>query len=607
MQSKLLTERRFLPLFLIQFLGAFNDNLFKNAFLMLVVFHLQNNQATSTLVNLAQGLFVLPFFLFSGLAGQLGDKFSKPKIAQCIKLFEVGLAFCAALGFFNQNLYLLMLCIFLFGIHSAFFGPIKYSLLPEYVSTQELTGATGLVEMSTFIAILLGTILGNYLIHPEHVFIQSLMAALLGIAILGWVASLYLVKVAPSAPGLNISLNFMKTNYKILKLLKKDRILFNTVLAISWFWLLGSVFLTQIPEYSKLIFKNQTHAISSLLVSFSIGIGLGSLLCEKLSDKKIEIGLVPFGSFGIVVFSGLFSVSHLLGSNHILSLACSSLFLMGVFGGFYLVPLYTLLQKRGPEQKRSQIIAANNILNAFFMVIGSIFAVIFLKNIHSIPKLLFSMACIHLLVSIYIFKVVPEFLMGFLCWLLINSIYKIKRHNLQHIPETGPAVIACNHVSFVDAVIIMAVSPRPIRFVMDYQIFKNPILNFIFKSAKAIPIAGERKNNDIKIQAFHSIEKALNHGELIGIFPEGAITRDGNLGAFKRGIELIIQKSPVPVIPMALKGLWGSFFSRKNGKAMSRWPRKIFGYPVEALIAQPILPQNFQLKALETEISKLLL
>ena len=246
------------------------------------------------------------------------------------------------------------------------------------------------------------------------------------------------------------------------------------------------------------------------------------------------------------------------------------LLMIGLFGGFFIVPLYALIQSRAEKQHQSRVIAANNVLNAVFMVSAALVAALFLELGVTVPQLFLLTAALNAAVAIYIYTLVPEFLMRFLAWLLVHSVYRVEKSGLENIPEEGAAVLVCNHVSFVDAVVIMAASPRPIRFVMDYHIYRTPVLNFIFRTGGAIPIASAKENPETLERAYDEIAKALEAGQLVAIFPEGRITDTGELNPFRGGISRIIEKTPVPVVPMALRGMWGSFFSRKGGRAMSR-------------------------------------
>lgn len=583
-QFGLLKKRRFAPFFGVQFLGALNDNVFKQALVILLTYSTASYTTMSTdiLQNLAQALFVLPFFLFSATAGQLADKYEKSRLISITVAIELCCMALGAAGFFLHSLPLLFAALFLGGIQSALFGPVKYAILPQHLKETELVGGNGMVEMGTSVAILVGMMLGGWLVAQEGWGVAAAAVVTMGISATGFLLS-RLIPLAPAAdPQLKINWNPLTETWRNFQFMRGNRTVFLSVLGISWFWFYGSIFLTQFPNLSKDILSGQESVVTLLLIVFSIGIGVGSLLCERLSGHKVEIGLVPFGSIGMTLFGiDLYFALAAHIQHEPMALAVflqdaghwrilGDLFLIGLFGGFYIVPLYALIQIRSEPSHRSRIIAGNNILNALFMVAAAGIAIGLFAAGFTIPQLLLATALMNAVVAFYIYKLVPEFLMRFIVWLLIHSVYRLKKEGIENIPEEGAAVIVCNHVSFVDALVIAAACPRPIRFVMDHQIFKIPVLNFVFREGRAIPIASAKADPALLEQAYEEVAKALEAGDLVGIFPEGRITDTGELYPFRKGITRIVERSPVPVVPMALKGLWGSFFSRKDGPAMTR-------------------------------------
>ncbi len=603
-QYTLLKSPRFLPFFVTQFLGAFNDNVFKNALIIFITFHaaIATQAEVNTLINTAAALFILPFFVFSAFAGQLADKFEKSLLIRRIKLAEIGIMMLAAIGFFMEQTWFLIAVLFTMGTQSAFFGPVKYSILPQHLKESELVGGNALVEMGTFLAILMGTILGGILADLGASGRGWVSAVLITVAVCGWLSSRNIPRAKAPVPNLKLSLNVFTETVRVLGYTYENRVVFRSILGISWFWFYGALFLTQIPNYTKSVLGADAQVVTLLLATFSIGIGAGSLLCERMSGRKVEIGLVPFGAIGLTLFAfdlafasperpaetalGIGAFLNQSGSFRILS----DLTLMALFGGFYSVPLYALVQQRTREENRARVIAGNNILNALFMVFSALFAITMLNVGITIPNLFLSVALLNVAVAVYIFKLVPEFLMRFIVWMLVHSVYRLRVKNMEAIPESGPAVLACNHVSFVDALIIMAACRRPIRFIMHHAIFKMPIMSFVFRTAGAIPVASKREDPALREAAFDEVSKALEQGDLIGIFPEGQISYDGELGEFRLGIERIVKRNPVPVLPMALRGLYGSFFSRKDGAAMSKPSRLLsrFWSDVELVVAEPI-------------------
>jgi 1-acyl-sn-glycerol-3-phosphate acyltransferase len=618
-QFGLLKKRRFAPFFGVQFLGALNDNVFKQALVILLTYSTASYTTMSTdiLQNLAQALFVLPFFLFSATAGQLADKYEKSRLISITVAIELCCMALGAAGFFLHSLPLLFTALFLGGVQSALFGPVKYAILPQHLKETELVGGNGMVEMGTSVAILVGMMLGGWLVAQEGWGVTAAAVVTMAISATGFLLS-RLIPLAPAAaPELKINWNPFTETWRNFQFMRGNRTVFLSVLGISWFWFYGSIFLTQFPNLSKDILSGQESVVTLLLIVFSIGIGVGSLLCERLSGHKVEIGLVPFGSIGMTLFGiDLYFALSAHIQHAPMALAAfvqdaghwrilGDLFLIGLFGGFYIVPLYALIQIRSEPSHRSRIIAGNNILNALFMVAAAGIAIGLFAAGLTIPQLLLATALLNAVVAFYIYKLVPEFLMRFIVWLLIHSVYRLKKEGIEHIPEEGAAVIVCNHVSFVDALVIMAASPRPIRFVMDHQIFRIPVLNFVFREGRAIPIAPAKEDPALLDKAYDEVAQALEAGDLVGIFPEGRITDTGELYPFRKGITRIVERSPVPVVPMALKGLWGSFFSRKDGSAMTRPFRRGLFSKVSLAVAAPVAPAAATPEALQEIVAHL--
>jgi 1-acyl-sn-glycerol-3-phosphate acyltransferase len=602
-QFELLGTRRFLPFFVTQFLGALNDNLFKNAMVLLLTFQAAQSSTLSTgvLVNLAAGIFILPFFLFSATAGQLADKYERSRLIRLVKLFEIAIALVGTVGFVLGHVTLLFAALLMLGIHSTVFGPVKYAILPQHLRERELVGGNALVESGTFVAILFGTILAGVLMGRSDGGRIVVSVFTVVIAVAGYLASRGIPIAQPADPGLKINWNPFSETWHTIQFTRGNRAVFLSILGISWYWFLGALMLAQFPGYAKDHLGGNESVVTLLLAMFAIGVALGSLLCEWLSDHKIEIGLVPFGSIGLsLAILDLFFASPAAGTlphadawGYAIEPGSArvliDLILIGMFGGLYSVPLYALIQSRSEPSHRSRIIAANNIQNALFMVLAALFGIGMVAAGASIPQMFLAAAFLNAAVALYIYLLVPEFLMRFLAWMLIHSIYRLRKTGLEHIPETGAAVLACNHVSFVDAVVILGASPRPIRFVMDKQIFRIPILSFFFRTGKAIPIASAKDDPALLEAAYAEIERALKAGDLVAIFPEGRITETGELSPFRNGIRRIVETTPVPVIPMALRGLWGSMFSRKGGPAFLKRPRPLS--LVELAVGAPIAPQ----------------
>jgi 1-acyl-sn-glycerol-3-phosphate acyltransferase len=538
--------------------------------------------------------------LFSATAGQLADKFEKSRLIRLIKIFEIAIMVVGAIGFYRRDLMLLFVALGLMGVHSTLFGPVKYAILPQHLRTDELIGGNGLVEMGTFVAILLGEIVGGLVvaIKPDGPLLAGAVA--IAIAIVGYLVSRGIPETPAVAPTLRINWNPFTETWRNLRFARGNRVVWLAMLGISWFWFYGATYLTQFANFTKDVLGGDEHVATLLLAIFSIGIGLGSLMCERLSGHKVEVGLVPFGSIGLSVFAiDLYLASRSLAPQGLGGIGAffavsahwrviADLVLIGMFGGFYIVPLYALIQERSEPAFRSRIIAANNILNAIFMVASAGIALALLKAGLSIPQLLLATGLMNAVVAVYIYTLVPEFLMRFIAWLLVHTFYRVDKEGLDRIPAEGPCVIVCNHVSLVDAIVIAACVRRPIRFVMDHRIFRIPLLNFVFRTMRTIPIAPAREDAALKERAFAEAAAALRAGEIVGIFPEGKLTDTGELNPFRPGLQRILEQAPAPVVPMALRGLWGSFFSRSDSAGAMRKLFRLFSRI--ALVAGPPVP-----------------
>ena len=583
-QFALLSQRRFAPFFWTQFSGAANDNLFKFAFTVMVTYQLSVSWLPPALAGLVIGaLFILPFLLFSATSGQLTDKFEKTRVIRFVKNLEVVIMAVAAAGFLsdevNVQVPVLLACTFLMGVHSTLFGPVKFAYLPQALNERELTGGNGMVEMGTFVAILLGNIVGGLIVAVPGTGPLYVAISCMALALAGRLVAQYIPLAPATDPGLTINWNPVTETWRNLRLAHGNVVVFRSMLGISWMWFFGAVFLSQFPSFAKEVMHGNEQVASLLLVVFSIGIATGSLLCEVLSRRHVEIGLVPLGAIGMSVFAiDLYFASRGLPPAEVMGLAgfmaqpahwrvMADLALLSLFAGLYSVPMYALIQLRSQPTHRARIIAANNILNALFMIVSAVLAGALLKADFTIPQIFLFVGLANAVVAFYIFMLVPEYLLRFIALIASRCIYRFKVTGDENFPLEGAAVLACNHVSFVDPVLLMAASPRPIYFVMDHRIFKLPVLGWLFRLAKAIPIAPRAEDPAAYEAAFEAAAKVLRGGDLLAIFPEGGITKDGTLQEFKGGIAKILANAErdglrVPVIPVALTNLWGSFFSR---------------------------------------------
>ncbi|MHB8912920.1 MAG: MFS transporter [Lysobacter sp.] len=623
-QYELLKQRRFLPFFLTQSLGAFNDNVYRQAIIGLLFYLGVSPEQRTLYTNLAPALFILPYFLFSATAGQIAERLEKSRLIRITTAMEIAIMSLAAIGFLTQNLVVLLVALFATGLQSTLFGPVKYSILPSVLHPRELTGGNGLVEMGTSISILIGMIFGGLIfkLAGDHGPVVA-AAAIVTLAVTGHLVSRAIPRAEASAPDLAVHWNPLPESIAVLRLAKKQPAVRNAVLGVSWFWFVGTVLTSQLPTYADLNLGGAETLYIFALALFSIGTGVGSLLCEKLSARTVEIGLVPLGAFGISAFmldlyfarSGLAPVTGLdvvgfvqqPGSARIIV----DLLGIGLFAGFFVVPLFALIQSRTPRSELSRVIAGMNIQNAAFIVLAAALGIVVQRVLGwSIPQVFLALAVANACVAIWIFTIVPEFLMRFLSWVLVRTLYRLRTHGIDHIPDEGAALVVCNHVSYMDALILSASIPRPVRFVMYYRIFNIPVMRWIFRTARAIPIAGAREDPALMQRAFDEIDRALADGEIVGIFPEGALTKDGEIAAFKSGVEHILARRPVPVIPMALRGMWASMWSRRNARAEGgrldrmRVPRR-FRAHVEVIAQAPVDAAGVNAAMLEKKVRAL--
>jgi 1-acyl-sn-glycerol-3-phosphate acyltransferase len=615
-QFQLLRQRRFLPFFLTQALGAFNDNVYKNALILVATYETATYSAVDPvlLTQLGNGLFILPFVLFSGIAGQLADRYDKATVMRVVKACEVGIMALAGAGFAAHSIWMLLGALFLMGAHSTFFAPAKYGCLPQVLVEDELVGGNALLEMGTFCAILLGQVLAGIFAQAHS--LPVLVGALGSIAAAGLGISLFIPRIPAAAPGLRIDPNLLRSSIANLRAASADRTVFLAILGVSWFWFFGALVIAQLPLYAKLTLHGTESVFTELLLAFTVGIGVGSMLCERLSGRRLEIGLVPLGSLGMTLFgidvffatpaaapASLLDPYQLLATGfgrHVLA----DFVLIGLFGGFFIVPLYALMQQRTPRAYVSRIISANSIWNALFMVVAALFGALLLKRGATVAEVFLVASVLNVAVTAFIYARVPEFLLRFLAWLLARVIYRIRVRGLEHVPAEGPALVVCNHVSFADAIVLSAAVHRPMRFVMEASIFKIPVLRGIFRGMKAIPIASAAEDRELREAAFAQVLAELAAGELVCIFPEGRLTTDGAVAEFRPGLLRVMAERPVPVVPVALSGLWGSMFSRRYRGLARLVPRRLWSR-IDVAIGAPVPPAEVSPAGLREKVVQL--
>lgn len=614
-QFSLLTQRRFLPFFVVQALSALNDNIYRQAIIAFLFYLGIGNQQRTLYVQLAPILFILPYFLLSSLAGQIAERLPKHRLILMTTSLEIGIMSLAAIGFLMKAVPLLLVALVGTGILATLFGPVKYAILPAILQPQELTGGNALVESMTSLAILCGMIIGGIIfdIAGGHgPFIAAVTVVLL--AILGHLVARYIPKVPASQLNLPINWNPITASLDILSRTHRCVAVRHAVLGVSWFWFIGTLLTTLLPDYATLVLGGQGTALYVLtLALFSIGTGIGALCCETLSGRRVEIGLVPLGAFGVSLFladlcwqkSTLATVTELTiigfwhqpASGHVMI----DFIGIGASTGFFVVPLYALIQQRGPRQEIARMIAALNLQNALLIAAAASTGLVLRTWLHwTIPQIFLALAIVNVCVAAWICYLVPADLLRFFCSILIKILYRLRADQVAAlIPTEGAAVLVCNHVSYLDTLLLSAVVPRPIRFVMNVKMYDLPVLTWFFRCTKAIPMASACEDRRLMQQGFDQIATALADGELIGIFPEGGLTGDGAIAPFQTEVEHILARSPVPVIPLALRGMWTSLWSRRHAN-LGQWrlPRR-FRAPVEVVAAPALAGEQVTAQILE--------
>ncbi len=610
-------DSRFWPLFWTQFLGALNDNFFKNALVILITYKSISlfGLNSSSLVAMAGGIFILPFFLCSATAGQIADKYDKSTIIKIAKVSELVIMALAGIGFYTNNYLILMVVLFLMGAQSSFFGPLKYGIIPDLLHNDEIVTGNAFIASGTFIAILIGTIIGGLSASFESA--QSIISlGVVAVSLIGIAFSLK-VKHAPARDkSLQVDYTFLPPAWEIMKLTMKDKKIFHTIMGVSWFWFIGAMILSLLPALVKDVFFGSGVVGTLFLATFSIGMGVGGALCDKLSGKRVEVGMVPMAAVLMSLFmfdlgyvganwqgnanEGLLNISQFFMQDNSIR-AVIDLFFVSIFGGLFIIPQMAFIQRYSPKEIVARTIAGNNIWNSLFMVMAAVMIIVF--NILKFgPGEIFAIvAVINFLLSFYFFAIRSDETWRFVCWCFCHLLYDMEVQGEEKIPETGPVILCMNHISFVDWLMVMAVSNRPVRFIIDHLFYYVPTGPFWFKQASLIPIATKKENPEILEKAYADIAHGLQTGHILGLFPEGFISRNGQMRRFQPGVNRILKHDPTPVIPIALEGLWGSFFSFSGGgplKGLPTFSRR----KVKLKIMDPISPEDFNLHDLEDKI-----
>jgi len=578
----ILKSRRFMPLFVTQFLGAFNDNLFKNAMLVLITYRLaeQAGMQGPTLVTIAAGVFILPFFLFSATAGQLADKYDRAMIARYVKLAEIALMVLAAIGFLTANIWILLFLLFCMGTQSAFFGPVKYAILPQHLQKDELLAGNAYVEAATFLAILAGTIAGGLLVmSAAGEWIIS--GGIILVAVAGYIASRLIPEAPGPVPDLSVNPRFWSETQKMMRDTQQDVAVYRCILAISWFWLVGATYLTQFPAYAKDFLGGDETVVTLLLTLFSVGIGVGSVACEKLLKGRVQLTYVPLAAIGMAIFGvDLYFATNsvtLPAGDDLLNAAgfaaasggwrvMLDLFLIAACGGMFVVPLYAMVQQRAPEGMVARTIAGLNVMNSLFMVVSAVVCVILLQMAFTIPAIFLVMALCNILTALYIVHLLPEDLMRSIARAVLGWAYKVEIKGMENFEAAGKRVlIVANHTSFLDAALIAAYLPVKITFAVNTHIASKWWIKPFLTLVDAFPL------DPTNPMAVKSLVEEVRRDKIAMIFPEGRITVTGSLMKVYEGPGMIADKAQARLLPIRIDGAQYTPFSRLRGKVNIRW------------------------------------
>jgi acyl-[acyl-carrier-protein]-phospholipid O-acyltransferase/long-chain-fatty-acid--[acyl-carrier-protein] ligase len=567
--------RGFWSLFITQFQGAFSDNALKWLAIFLITEMGVSGQQRDRLVSVTGALFALPFIVFSMAGGFLADRFSKRTVTIGVKSFEICVMLLALAGLATNHLYLTISCVFLMGVHSAFFGPAKYGLLPELLPEKKLSWGNGVLELGTFLSVILGTVAGGWLCKIFAAQQAWSGVILLSLAVFGFFLSFGIAKVPAADPAKRFDPNFIAELWRQMKIAYKDRPLWLAVLGNTYFFGIAALIQLLIVVYAKDVLNISDPQKSSYLqAATAIGIGIGSFAAGYLSGGKIEYGLVPLGSVGLTIGAAMLGRRGLSFGHVAFDLA-----MLGFFGGFFIVPVAALLQHRPAREEKGSLLAAANLLSFIGIFLAS--GVYYLMSVTwklTPPTIFLIISAMTLAATVYVIILLPDSLLRFVLWVLTRTLYRIRIVGRDNIPEKGGALFVCNHLSRVDAMLLLASTDRNIRFIMFKGVYELPYIKPLARILKAIPISSELRPREM-IQSLREASEAIKNGEVVCIFAEGQITRIGHTLPFRRGFERIMKDVDAPIIPVALDGVWGSIFSFEKGRFLWKIPRRI-PYPV---------------------------
>ncbi|MCP5002496.1 MAG: MFS transporter, partial [Planctomycetes bacterium] len=592
-------SKGFRALLVTQFFGAFNDNAFKLVISLIAVNSFRGEAGGgSQYIALAGVMLVLPFILFSSYAGFLADRYSKNVIMFWVKVAEVVVMCMGAVAFYFGNIYAMMLVLFLMGTQSALFSPSKYGILPEIFSDNELSKANGMIQLWTFLAMIAGTIVGGQLL--DFFDNKAHMASIVFIvaAIIGVLSSRFITDGSPSASKKSFEINFLKDIYHNIIEIKQSRPLFLCIAGYAYFWFLCALYQMNVFLYAKNMMNISDTLTGLLLASTGIGVATGSVLAGRWSEEKVEFGLVPIGAIGLGVFSLVLGISF---RSYWVTIV--DLFFMGVSCGLFIIPLTAYIQQKSPKDGKGRILATNNFIAFCSILLSSAMLWFFANVLKFNPALIFIVfGFLSFIVIAYICKLLPEFLLRFVSYIITHTFYKIKIIGRENIPKEGGALLVCNHVSYNDGSLVLACTQRFIRFMMLREIANNKLLKPFMGIMKVIPVSATDSPKKI-IESFSRVRNALLAGEIVCIFAEGAISRTGNIMEFKRGFERIMKKVDVPIIPVNLDRVWGSIFSFEGGKFFRKVPSRL-PYPVTISFGKP-MPSGSTAHQVKTAVSEL--
>jgi acyl-[acyl-carrier-protein]-phospholipid O-acyltransferase/long-chain-fatty-acid--[acyl-carrier-protein] ligase len=584
-QTALESTKGFWALIITQFQGAFSDNALKWLAVFLIMQLDQPMEARDKLVTIVGALFALPFIAFSMSGGFLADRFSKRRVILGVKVFEIFVMALAMVALAWHWLYLTITCVFLMGVHSAIFGPSKYGMLPELLPEKKLSWGNGILEFTTFIAIIGGTVAGGWLCKTFVAQPGWSGVILIGLALIGWFTGLRITKIPASNPAKKFRANFLADLGVQLKTMHRDRPLWLAMVGNTYFFSIAALIQFVIVIYAKDVLGiADPQQASYLQAATAIGIGTGCLLAGYLSAGKIETGLIPLGAIGLTVCAALLGRTGMSFLEVALKLS-----LLGMFGGFYIVPISALLQHRPARDQKGAMLATANLMSFVGIFLASGVFYLLTSVLHLTPPQIFlAVAGISLAAAVYLLTLMPDALLRFVLWAATNTIYRIRTVGRDNIPAKGGALFVSNHLSFADALLLIAATDRPIRFLMFKGIYDRPLLKPFCKILGVIPVSSEQRPREL-LHSLQAASEAIRNGEVVCIFAEGQITRIGQLLPFQRGFERIMKDVDAPIIPVALDGLIGSPTSFEHGRMVRRFPKRL-PHPVTVSFGAPLQP-----------------